>query len=162
MSKPTLFESTTCGRCGGSGHYSYNQINGSTCFGCGGSGLALTKRGRAAQASLIESQLRPASENAVGEFVWYDAYPFGRTRGWCKVEAIRPDTLNPGHLYLDLSRGGVKVVTYGYPGAARIRSIRDEAHRAATVAAALALQASLNKAGKPAKAAKATAQSTTV
>lgn len=26
----------TCGRCAGSGHYSYNQVNGTTCFGCGG------------------------------------------------------------------------------------------------------------------------------
>lgn len=26
----------TCGRCGGSGHYSYNQIHGSRCYGCNG------------------------------------------------------------------------------------------------------------------------------
>lgn len=31
-------ELATCGRCGGSGHFSYNQISGTTCFGCGGSG----------------------------------------------------------------------------------------------------------------------------
>lgn len=33
----------TCGRCGGSGHYSFNQINGTTCFGCSGSGKRLAK-----------------------------------------------------------------------------------------------------------------------
>jgi len=38
------FETNTCGRCGGSGNYSYNQMHGSTCYGCGGSGLKLTKR----------------------------------------------------------------------------------------------------------------------
>lgn len=27
-----------CKRCGGSGHYSYNPMNGTTCFACGGSG----------------------------------------------------------------------------------------------------------------------------
>ena len=30
--------SPTCGRCGGSGQYSFNQIDGSTCYGCRGSG----------------------------------------------------------------------------------------------------------------------------
>lgn len=28
----------TCGRCGGCGQYSYNQIDGTVCYGCGGSG----------------------------------------------------------------------------------------------------------------------------
>lgn len=32
-----------CGRCCGTGHYSFNQINGTTCFGCGGSGRRLAK-----------------------------------------------------------------------------------------------------------------------
>lgn len=29
---------TACPRCGGSGHYSYNQMDGSRCYGCGGRG----------------------------------------------------------------------------------------------------------------------------
>lgn len=34
-----------CNRCGGSGHYSYNQISGTTCFKCAGRGqVAPTKR----------------------------------------------------------------------------------------------------------------------
>lgn len=33
----------TCGRCGGSGHYSYNPINGTKCFGCNGHGVTLPK-----------------------------------------------------------------------------------------------------------------------
>lgn len=32
-----------CSRCGGSGQYSYNQIDGSRCFGCGGCGKNLAK-----------------------------------------------------------------------------------------------------------------------
>ena len=44
------YEKQTCGRCGGSGQYSYNQIDGSRCYGCGGSGQKLTKRGAAAKA----------------------------------------------------------------------------------------------------------------
>jgi hypothetical protein len=31
----------TCGRCGGSGRYSYNQMDGDRCYGCGGSGKKL-------------------------------------------------------------------------------------------------------------------------
>jgi len=32
-----------CGRCGGSGHYSYCAMHGTTCFGCSGSGKAMPK-----------------------------------------------------------------------------------------------------------------------
>ena len=31
----------TCGRCGGSGRFSYNQMDGDKCYGCGGSGKVL-------------------------------------------------------------------------------------------------------------------------
>jgi hypothetical protein len=33
----------TCGRCGGSGNYSYNQMHGTTCFGCAGIGNVLPR-----------------------------------------------------------------------------------------------------------------------
>jgi len=33
----------TCGRCGGSGHYSYNAMTGTTCFGCHGAGVVMPK-----------------------------------------------------------------------------------------------------------------------
>lgn len=36
--KAGKLEADTCGRCGGSGHYSYNQTDGTKCFGCSGSG----------------------------------------------------------------------------------------------------------------------------
>ena len=42
------FEIETCSRCGGSGHFSYNQIDGSRCFKCGGAKVTYTKRGQAA------------------------------------------------------------------------------------------------------------------
>ena len=37
----------TCDRCGGSGHYSFNQKDGTVCYGCGGEGMkprALTQK----------------------------------------------------------------------------------------------------------------------
>jgi hypothetical protein len=41
------YETETCTRCSGGGHYSYNQMTGSICFKCGGNGLQFTKRGKA-------------------------------------------------------------------------------------------------------------------
>jgi len=38
-----LGHKTTCGRCGGSGHYSFCQQHGTTCFGCNGRGLVATE-----------------------------------------------------------------------------------------------------------------------
>ena len=34
----------TCSRCGGSGRYSYNMIDGDRCYGCNGAGVTLPKR----------------------------------------------------------------------------------------------------------------------
>lgn len=42
------FESETCERCGGTGEYSYNQLDGTRCYGCNGVGWKLTQRGREA------------------------------------------------------------------------------------------------------------------
>lgn len=40
-----------CSRCGGSGHYSFNQIDGSRCFGCSGAG----KRAATLTAAVLEA-----------------------------------------------------------------------------------------------------------
>lgn len=45
----TVFETEVCHRCGGSGNYSYNQVDGSVCYGCSGTGWQYTKRGSAAR-----------------------------------------------------------------------------------------------------------------
>ncbi len=41
----------TCGRCGGSGRFSYNQMDGDKCYGCGGSGKVLPSTGEALKAA---------------------------------------------------------------------------------------------------------------
>lgn len=38
-----LGHGNVCGRCYGSGNYSFNMINGTTCFGCGGTGYVAAK-----------------------------------------------------------------------------------------------------------------------
>jgi hypothetical protein len=40
------YETEPCGRCGGSGHYSYCQMHGTVCFDCRGKKVRLTKRAR--------------------------------------------------------------------------------------------------------------------
>ncbi|MFD8654964.1 DUF6011 domain-containing protein [Streptomyces mirabilis] len=50
-----IFEMTPCGRCGGSGRYSYNQRHGSVCYGCSGKGEHLSSRGKRAADALDEA-----------------------------------------------------------------------------------------------------------
>lgn len=53
MAKLT-YETKTCGRCGGSGSYSYCSMYGSTCFQCAGRKTVLSKAGVAAAAKVKE------------------------------------------------------------------------------------------------------------
>ena len=57
-------QTSECGRCGGSGHYSYNQMDGSRCYGCAGSGQAHTKLGKRAKADLDAWKMECASTTA--------------------------------------------------------------------------------------------------
>jgi hypothetical protein len=63
------FETETCGRCGGSGHYSYNMRDGTVCYGCGGSGRRLTKRGAVASVWLRERLTMDVTEVKPGDVV---------------------------------------------------------------------------------------------
>lgn len=72
-----LLESKTCGRCGGSGHHSYNQIHGTVCYGCGGRGVVLTKRGNVAQAFLNSLRRRSATELQVGDKILSEGFSCG-------------------------------------------------------------------------------------
>jgi hypothetical protein len=70
-----LFESKTCGRCGGSGEYSYCQSYGTRCFKCHGDGVVLTKRGHVAQRWFNEKRKKPAIEVKVGERIVIEGTP---------------------------------------------------------------------------------------
>lgn len=156
MTTQTKFESQTCGRCGGTGHHSFNQVNGSTCFGCGGSGVTLTKRGSAARHFYLESLVKPVAAIAVGDFV-FSSVTFGGRDVWCRVDAINaPDAAKWGSSNgipfgtLELSRKGKKA-SHGYIAETTFRSVKNEAERVAKMDAALAYQATLGANGKPAK-----------
>lgn len=73
-----------CPRCGGSGHYSYNQMDGTRCYGCNGTGVkmmdvrwytdaqrasmdkAAEKRAAAKAVKVEEHRIRFAARNALG------------------------------------------------------------------------------------------------
>lgn len=87
------FEIQTCGRCGGSGRYSWNQMDGDRCYGCYGSGVVLTKRGAAARAYWVDMMEVFVSEIKVGWFMEVD-------RQFLKVQAIDWSDLNGGQCML--------------------------------------------------------------
>lgn len=51
------FETKTCGRCGGSGRHSFNQMHGDVCYGCGGSKVVRTKIGEIARKAFAAKRL---------------------------------------------------------------------------------------------------------
>jgi len=147
----TVFETTTCSRCGGSGSYSFNLMDGDRCYGCSGTGQKLTKRGAAARAFFVASQEMPVAELRVGMFLWDNT--FGARAKFLPILSIAPTSggqlingaVQPS-VVISTSRSGLVVWAEG-----TVRAVRDEAHRKALVEAALAFQATLTQAGKPSK-----------
>lgn len=169
-----LFESKPCGRCGGSGKYSYCSMYGSMCFGCGGRGEKLTKRGAAAQAMFSESMCKPAGEIKVGERFLMEGIPGFAASKWFEVRAIEQTvnrskrcdatewTETPALRFVGVVRKpGTKTwddpatledQTYGSPAATKLMRVAQTAEeRAAKVAAALAYQETLTASGTPRK-----------
>ena len=81
------FETTACGRCGGSGQYSYCQMHGTRCFGCAGKGLVYTKRAEAALAYARTLRTVKVSEVQVGWLLFDSGGPFTKA-GWFTVTAV--------------------------------------------------------------------------
>lgn len=65
----TQFESKTCSRCGGSGHFSFNLMHGTMCYGCQGTGLQYTKRGLAAKEYFRNLMMVPVEELKIGQAI---------------------------------------------------------------------------------------------
>lgn len=105
------FETSECGRCGGTGRYSFNQIDGDRCYGCGGSTRALTRKGKAARKAyddLVDELLTVTyGDLSIGEVIWHNLSQSltGTRMGWTKVESITPDPLNPGCVAIETTKG---------------------------------------------------------
>lgn len=151
-----LFENETCGRCGGSGRYSYCSMHGSTCFGCGGAGRRLTKRGRAAQLYLQALRERPVTELKVGDLVLIDGIPGMTKSRFGKITEIQT---GPGRDFGYPVQGADslahRIVTtagtlIGFENCKYRKGFTAE-EKQAQVAQALEYQATLTKTGKPKK-----------
>lgn len=144
-----LFEHTTCGRCGGSGRYSYNQIDGDRCFGCHGTGFALTRRGNAAQAFFTEMLTVRAGDVTVGMRV---NDRMGRKftvaaieRGVAGERIVKGDRVPMQTVTFTSAQGN----QYGYSDGILLTLIPSPEEREELRAKALAYQDSLTRAGKP-------------
>ena len=140
----TEFETEVCSRCGGTGHYSYNQMDGSKCYGCGGKGIKLTKRGAAARELYMRLLSKPATEIAVGDKIHLDSM----YSGWYTVASVT--IKSNGQIDLDFTPGA-KMGGYVCNPTEVIRYAHTEEQKAPKLAAALAYQDTLTKAGKPRK-----------
>ena len=91
-----------CPRCGGSGHYSYNQLDGTRCYGCGGSGIKVMEvrwYTDAQRASMDKAAEKRAAERVVKQearrvkFAARNAFGFGEkgyiTLVWGDNEEIK-------------------------------------------------------------------------
>lgn len=93
-----IFPTEPCRRCGGTGHYSYNQRHGSMCYGCNGQKVAYTK---AAQPFVNEmltamrrakeptaSQLQPGDTIAVSADGRFTSARKAKGTVWVTVAAV--------------------------------------------------------------------------
>lgn len=144
MTASSAFEAETCGRCHGTGTYSYTQRWGTTCFKCGttphvaGRGWTLTKRGAAAAAFMCELLSKPASQIVAGESI-RDTMS-GR---WCKVASVEDDGR-----YAILS---TERVTFHMAPNTMLRVAASADEKKAAIDKAVAYQATLTKRGTPRK-----------
>ena len=86
------FPLVECYRCGGSGRYSYNPMDGDRCYGCGGSGWVI-KRGAWAKAwdayrAAVPAKQIVAGDLRVGDTVLDDLSYRGTGQKWTTVERV--------------------------------------------------------------------------
>lgn len=148
------FETVTCSRCGGSGHYSYCQMYGTTCFKCRGRKVVFTKRGAAAFDWYLKALSRPAGELAVGDVIYEEPDFVFHTHkgGFFRITEIAPDTtLYNGEVRPEYLRIQTKVMGHCCPNTQLFRVAHTAEQKAAVKARAMEYQASLTKLGTPRK-----------
>jgi hypothetical protein len=157
-------ETKTCGRCGGSGEYSFNQMHGSTCYGCGGQKIVFTKRGAAANAYLRDLRSKKGSDLKVGDSPQHEHF-FKGARGFFKILEIKPITEeNASQFWTDaetgerlFNKGGVRVtmvnsklgeLSVEYRADQMVRVAQTSEQKLETFKAALEYQSKLTKKGE--------------
>jgi hypothetical protein len=132
------YEKEDCGRCGGSGQYSYNSMHGSRCYGCGGSGKRLTKRGAAAK-KFADAMLDVKIEHLAGRSAIYVDQLCGRRLRFTGAELSRDSSSY--EMYAPLIKG--VPCEYRLGRGIKVRLVPSEQD----VATIMAYQDSLTKAG---------------
>jgi hypothetical protein len=163
---PATLETETCGRCGGSGKFSYNLMHGDRCYGCSGKGIRYTKRGAAAAKFLDDLRRVRLDSLKVGDLMQVESCtPYGTIyRYFGVVTQIKQDAASSKHF--DFATGEwiaeerIEVVTthakFGESGFnafpnTMVRKGFSSEEKAEQFKQALAYQATLTKAGKPRK-----------
>lgn len=145
--KGFLFEAQVCGRCGGCGEYSFNQMDGSRCYGCGGHGIKLTKRGLAAQAFFEGLCSLRTDELVTGLKVRILPGPFSGG-GWATVTEITEEEGGTFAILTDLGRGSYPTCSHQATPADRTWRVAQSAEgRREKAEEAREYEASLTKAG---------------
>lgn len=154
-------ETSVCGRCGGTGQYSYCQTYGTTCFQCRGRGHVMTKRGFQANQFIVDARTIPARAIRVGDVLRLDGVTMGGKLFRQNVRVCAINGLRCGCAHRDESGKMVPVwfiaFTDGKGNAHSVglndRVLRigtpEESH--ATFAAGMLYQSRLTKSGKLAK-----------
>ena len=99
-------ESKNCGRCGGSGRFSFCQSYGDKCFDCGGKGLVLTKRGELAKLYRTALRSKATRNLTAGDKVWNSGVPGFIPGKWDLVAGVDVIGEKARIVYADGSRGG--------------------------------------------------------
>ena len=145
----SLFEAKFCGRCGGSGKFSFNSMDGDRCYGCHGSGIQLTARGKAAKAHLISLQQIAVSDLQVGMFI-FDS-EVGKFLPILEIGAEPCGWVVVGGERIPLIGIGTRRYTLGLTSTSVVRAVRSDEERRAKEAEALVYESTLTKQGKPSK-----------
>lgn len=150
MKNKPVFEYKSCGRCGGSGTYSFCTMYGNTCFGCGGKGYKLTGRGRAGVEFYRNALSVPVETLQVGDVIRAEEhFLFGGYRqAFAKIESISIDEANGGQIVLELRKQGKPWMSAGYIKGTLIRKAQTAETKQVTQAEAIALQEYFTASGK--------------
>jgi len=98
-----MYDYITCSRCGGSGHYSFNLLDGTMCYKCRGKGKVLSAIGRKAKTYFLKLATKKFSELQKGYYIRY----MGQ---WRKVMSIDVDNQNSDRVIINL--GNISYYTF--------------------------------------------------
>ena len=105
------YEQQTCGRCGGCGSYSYNQITGSRCFKCHGAGTVDSRKGAKARAAVAEKRNelygRAIEDVKVGDRAKMPGRGMFAADRWATITESQADDLNAGFWSLRCDGSGL-------------------------------------------------------